>query len=902
MLRNQYGVAASSSATPVSHAEDAQPNETIYKRRHGQPPQIGSTWRSNYSGIQRGGYSGQWSQRAMRGNSSWRGRGNFSSNRGGHNSNQHPSQAQRSTHHSVPPIATLPDVEYRIPLSSIASSSQIQPSHPPITVIQENRLSRAEPRYMVPVDVPTTSPPTFSGRQLLDDYRWLHRSKSPSPKFPQSALQRRKVESQPTHVSDSRRNQDSHSVKHHSPTAESMLPNSNKPLLPGRHRQIEGSSPVRASPKPLVQVQAKAISPPVSTILAEPSTIKQELRTPSPTHSLRTERSLITSSCKFYPIPEFCKKSHPGFKEIRKAFFKEKMQELTRLGLTKVRSFFRDDGLAIEWKSKVPVWSDTLLPEFPDLASAIKRAHQLNDHTSPKRKRQSVEQQSRESSLQFNNNTNVEQPASKRARYCLEEDDIEIIEPTTMPVRNTSSPTPISSFDHGNCSSTTVVPLLNPSELISFDADVVPHDQHDVLGDTEPLNQPKMSALEVDRTLPPKPVRRMLFKPVLPRRKILPASSSVQNSTPPTSDSTEPLSTNLESVDEGHSKKDPIKVVSQPQDEAPLHTKTSSRLPLPNPRRPPQRHSLPIPQSSRIATQKTSNHGVSKSCTPTSTPPSLPPQEAQVAGEVEVYETRVSPSKEEDYGNATDPDAELVVDLLLPGTPEESHNRLSTNPLPEEMTEVLQLHASEAKDDADDDSAAVEGLATHFLQGYLQLFDVDRLKLEAAYAKNALFSCRVHHVQEPSFSMAGLFAPESATSRPGFNVSLSRASMSAIQQGRAQIVNRLLELGPHRFCPRGVPRNVNYNVVSLSPTTGGGILLAVHGEVVNPHLAGPQMDHVLSVDQSFVLRRRTVEDDDQNEGMDGFGQTISSTAASAQWPLVAVSHQMIVRDVGAVTV
>ena len=50
---------------------------------------------------------------------------------------------------------------------------------------------------------------------------------------------------------------------------------------------------------------------------------------------------------------------------------------------------------------------------------------------------------------------------------------------------------------------------------------------------------------------------------------------------------------------------------------------------------------------------------------------------------------------------------------------------------------------------------------------YSQLFDVDRLGLEAAYAKNALFSCRVHHVQEPSFSMAGLFAPE----RQGFNVS-----------------------------------------------------------------------------------------------------------------------------------
>ena len=48
---------------------------------------------------------------------------------------------------------------------------------------------------------------------------------------------------------------------------------------------------------------------------------------------------------------------------------------------------------------------------------------------------------------------------------------------------------------------------------------------------------------------------------------------------------------------------------------------------------------------------------------------------------------------------------------------------------------------------------------------------MDRLKLEAAYAKNALFSCRIHHVQDPSFSMAGLFARESSRSRQqGFNV------------------------------------------------------------------------------------------------------------------------------------
>ena len=95
---------------------------------------------------------------------------------------------------------------------------------------------------------------------------------------------------------------------------------------------------------------------------------------------------------------------------------------------------------------------------------------------------------------------------------------------------------------------------------------------------------------------------------------------------------------------------------------------------------------------------------------------------------------------------------------------------------------------------------------------------------------------------------------------------VSYASISAIENGRAKIVNRLLELGPHRFCPRGVPRTVDYNVVPLSSATGGGILLTVHGEVVNPHLAGPQMDHILSVDQNFVLRKREFEEDEFEDG------------------------------------
>ena len=359
-------------------------------------------------------------------------------------------------------------------------------------------------------------------------------------------------------------------------------------------------------------------------------------------------------------------------------------------------------------KSKVPVWSDTLLPEFPNLASAIKRAHQMNHQTSsPKRKR--VERHSRESSLKYKNNINMYPNGSKWLRHSLEKDgagEIEIVESPTILLRNSSSPTPMSSFDHGNRPSTTIVPFLNTSELISFDTGAVPHNKYDLLEDTgsfhtSVIQQQKTSVMDVDTpmpTQPPKPEQRMLFKPVLHRRRNQPTTSSAQDSTPLPSDSARAPST-LEKT-----------------------TSPRSRLPLPSPRRhgPAQSHSLPIPQ-------KTATQGVPKSCTPT--PPSLQPprlRDAQVAEEVEVQNTRVSLSKEDDYGNATDPDAELVVDLLLHGTPEESHNPLSTS-LQEEIMEDSQLHPGyedeEDKDSADEDAAAVEGLATRFLQGSVSPFE-----------------------------------------------------------------------------------------------------------------------------------------------------------------------------------
>ena len=349
--------------------------------------------------------------------------------------------------------------------------------------------------------------------------------------------------------------------------------------------------------------------------------------------------------------------------------------------------------------SKVPVWSDTLLPEFTDLASAIKRAHQMNHQTpSPKRKRQSVEQHSRESSFK---NNNTEPNESKRLRHSLEnprlrgwEGEVEIVESPTMSFRNPSSTT-MSSFNHGDHPSTTVVPLLSTAKSIYLDPKVVSH-----MGDSEPIISAtplqKTSSMDVDTmpVQPPKPVRRMLFKPILPGRRNQPKTSSAQVINLLTSDSAEPLSTNLSVVD-GHSKKGELEVTTRAQDVVLLQEKPTSPRPRP--------------------------YLLSRNCTPTS----LPLRHHRDAQEVEVPDTRVSLPKDEDYCDATDPDpdAELVVDILLRGTPEEPHNlNCSSNPLQQEIVEDLPPHKGHEDDDDRDgvlavkDTAAVEGLATQFLQ------------------------------------------------------------------------------------------------------------------------------------------------------------------------------------------
>ncbi|KIM34713.1 hypothetical protein M413DRAFT_33076 [Hebeloma cylindrosporum] len=125
-----------------------------------------------------------------------------------------------------------------------------------------------------------------------------------------------------------------------------------------------------------VDVQQRPITPDIIVV-----DIKAEPRSPTPP---LPQPKLVTESCEFYPLPESCQKSNPDYRENRKRFFQEKNSHLISLGLKKTKVFYRDDGLVIEWTSKVPVWSDTLQPDIPDLATAIQLAHTINHDLSNK--------------------------------------------------------------------------------------------------------------------------------------------------------------------------------------------------------------------------------------------------------------------------------------------------------------------------------------------------------------------------------------------------------------------------------------------------------------------------------------------------------------------------------------
>ncbi|KAJ7235576.1 hypothetical protein C8J57DRAFT_1728636 [Mycena rebaudengoi] len=157
-----------------------------------------------------------------------------------------------------------------------------------------------------------------------------------------------------------------------------------------------------------------------------------------------------------------------------------------------------------------------------------------------------------------------------------------------------------------------------------------------------------------------------------------------------------------------------------------------------------------------------------------------------------------------------------------------------------------------ATDDADDEQIEIEihELGLQFVQQYILTFDSERPALAQAYTDDAVFSFRDTDLAAPA------------------HFTFQRAARLA-QAGKSTMP-ALPRLHDYRFSAGGAPVDVDYDTVLLEGDEGM-LLVTVYGQLVGP--VGQQR----GVDQSFVLRRPV-------EGEKG------------PWPLLAVSHQMVVRD------
>ncbi|KAF8883325.1 hypothetical protein CPB84DRAFT_1850971 [Gymnopilus junonius] len=398
MLRREYGTATPSSLAPPIHPEDSQPNEAINKRGRKLPPTIKSTappviQSSNaYSrgGLRGRGFRGmgahvsqrgQVTQQHFQGYSSWRGRGGAPANwreRRAEDKFSPPSGPRGSGWTSRPPLDS----------HLTGNDSAKRPTHG-----NTSRAPPVGPSSMI--SVPTG--PRHRQPQINDQA--IQRPRSPLPSFTPTSprFKRRKLEQQ--HSGHQEHAPESGPGRPPSPEQKSSVPspslaeppaasrNPPPPLVKADPAQIsvpsavpilvkkEGVQPIKlevSTSIPLeVPIMVKKEEAQFNTLLP-PSTFSQKHSSQPPVKQERLspppppERKLITESCNFYPFPERCKKSNPNFRESRRAFFLEKNKELARLGLQKTKVFSRDDGLVIEWASKVPVWSDSFKPEIHD--------------------------------------------------------------------------------------------------------------------------------------------------------------------------------------------------------------------------------------------------------------------------------------------------------------------------------------------------------------------------------------------------------------------------------------------------------------------------------------------------------------------------------------------------------
>ncbi|KAJ6624239.1 hypothetical protein B0H10DRAFT_750974 [Mycena sp. CBHHK59/15] len=166
----------------------------------------------------------------------------------------------------------------------------------------------------------------------------------------------------------------------------------------------------------------------------------------------------------------------------------------------------------------------------------------------------------------------------------------------------------------------------------------------------------------------------------------------------------------------------------------------------------------------------------------------------------------------------------------------------------------------DSADPVQDEQTLMQQLSLEYIQKYILAFDHDRPALADAYTEDAIFSFRSNTRAAPA------------------HFTFQRVRQAQLKS----TMPKLPALQDYRFAAHGGVIDVDYDTVVLE-TQPLKIILSVHGELVGAAARR------LAIDQSFVLRRAAA---DVDTAEDIAGQR----RGAATWPLVAESHQMIVRD------
>ncbi|RDB23421.1 hypothetical protein Hypma_008935 [Hypsizygus marmoreus] len=395
------------SSGSINHREDQQPNEAINKRQQAAPPSLVSTSvpPSRFGGHDRGwagrggGASGYgmprsgWTQHATRGNRSWR--GSSYNNRGGRGMGHNDRRIQRppsvhSEHTSrdaspLVAVPALPPDSNTLPYSTVAAFRVDSYSHSgqhghqhshshsrdawPLIAASTHPDSTAVPYHTTPAfRVDSYSHPgpssTHTSSSSFNTFMKSGHSFEPimysTPTYPEFERPRLVtptiLPTLPSHTTAMKRSSSPH-----------LPPTPQDPTPPLKRRKLNHSSSSSQTPLRFIKPEEHDLSLPNPTPTPpaqHQKQIKPEPRTPSPAPP--PSRRLITESCQLYPLPPSCRKhpsSNPDYVKNRNALIAKERAILRGRGLRVVNVLFRDDGMVLEWKSDVPVWEDTLLPE-----------------------------------------------------------------------------------------------------------------------------------------------------------------------------------------------------------------------------------------------------------------------------------------------------------------------------------------------------------------------------------------------------------------------------------------------------------------------------------------------------------------------------------------------------------